>query len=59
MSDFGRGRQLSEQRKKQIAERMKSAFEKNFILTFNQSESSYEEEERLESPGQGGVVVLQ
>jgi GLPGLI family protein len=55
MSNFGDGRQLSEQQKKQIAERMKSALEKNFILTFNQSESSYKEEERLESPGgQGG-----
>ncbi|WP_194768469.1 GLPGLI family protein [Tamlana sp. I1] len=53
MSDFGGGR-LSEERKKQIAERMKSALEKTFILTFNQSESLYEEEAHLDAPGQGG-----
>lgn len=53
MSNFGGG-QLSEERKKQIQDRMKSALEKTFILTFNQSESVYKEEERLETPGQGG-----
>ncbi|MFI1744325.1 GLPGLI family protein [Thalassobellus sediminis] len=53
MSNFGGG-QLSEERKKQIADRMKSALEKTFILTFNQSESLYKEEEKLEAPGQGG-----
>ena len=53
MSNFGGG-QLSEERKKQIADRMKSALEKTFILTFNQSESSYKEEEKLETPTQGG-----
>ncbi|MFI1771955.1 GLPGLI family protein [Thalassobellus citreus] len=53
MSSFGGG-QLSEERKKQIADRMKSALEKTFILTFNQSESLYKEEEKLEAPGQGG-----
>tara|TARA_R110002050_G_scaffold184989_3_gene318791 strand:- start:23702 stop:24574 length:873 start_codon:yes stop_codon:yes gene_type:complete len=53
MSNFGDG-QLSEERKKQIADRMKSALEKTFILTFNQSESLYKEDEKLETPGQGG-----
>lgn len=53
MNSFGGG-QLSEERKKQIAERMKSGLEKTFILTFNQSESLYIEEERLEAPRQGG-----
>jgi GLPGLI family protein len=52
MSNFGGG-QLSEERKKQIQDRMKNALEKTFILTFNQSESLYKEEERLETPGQG------
>ncbi|WP_223548971.1 GLPGLI family protein [Aestuariivivens sp. NBU2969] len=52
MSNFGGG-QLSEERKKQIADRMKSALEKTFILNFNQSESLYKEEERLDAPGQG------
>ena len=53
MSNFG-GRQMNEDRKKQIAERMKSIFEKVYVLTFNKAESSYKEEEALEAPGQGG-----
>jgi len=53
MSSFGGG-QLSEERKKQMAERMKGALEKTYILIFNQSESLYKEEERLEAPKQGG-----
>ena len=52
MSNFGGG-QLSEERKKEIAGRMKSMLEKTFILTFNQSESIYKEEERLEAPSNG------
>ncbi|MEC3907650.1 GLPGLI family protein [Tamlana sp. 2201CG12-4] len=55
MSNFGGG-QMSEERKKQIAARMKSALEKNYILTFNQSESMYKEEEQLDTPRQGGGV---
>ncbi|MBE9490400.1 MAG: GLPGLI family protein [Bacteroidetes bacterium] len=53
MSNFG-GREMSEDMKKQIAERMKSAFEKTYVLTFNKTESIYKEEEKLEAPGQGG-----
>ncbi|NCP90773.1 MAG: GLPGLI family protein [Flavobacteriales bacterium] len=53
MSNFGGG-QLSEERKKQIADRMKSALEKTYILTFNHTESIYKEEEKLEAPSQGG-----
>lgn len=45
---------MPEQRKKEIKSRMKSMLEKTFILNFNRSESTYEEEERLEAPGQGG-----
>jgi len=48
------GRQMSEQMKKQIAERMKSRLEKTYTLTFNKDESIYEEVEKLEAPGQGG-----
>ncbi len=33
---------------------MKSALEKSYILTFNQSESIYKEEEKLDAPSQGG-----
>jgi len=53
MSNFG-GRQMSEDMKKQIAGRMKSMFEKTYVLTFNKIESIYKEEEKLEAPGQGG-----
>ena len=53
MSNFGR-REMTEDQKKQIAESMKSMFEKTYILTFNKSESIYKEEEKLEAPGQGG-----
>lgn len=52
MSNFGRPG-MSEDMKKQIAERMKNMFEKTFVLTFNQSESLYKEEEKLETPGAG------
>ena len=53
MNNFG-GRQMSEEMKRQIAERMKSMFERNYVLTFNREESIYKEEEQLETPGQGG-----
>ena len=53
MSNFGGG-DMSEERRKQIAERMKSMLEKTYILTFNQSESMYKEEEKLDAPGGGG-----
>ncbi|RMB56663.1 GLPGLI family protein [Dokdonia sinensis] len=55
MSRFNRGgEQMTEQRKKQIAERMKNFLEKEFTLTFNKEESFYKEEEKLQAPGQGG-----
>ena len=50
---FG-GRQMSEEQKKQIAERMKSMFEKTYQLTFNKFESIYKEEDKLEAPDGGG-----
>lgn len=53
LDGFG-GRQMSEEQKKQIEERMKSMFEKTYKLTFNKSESIYKEEEKLETPGAGG-----
>jgi GLPGLI family protein len=52
MGNFG-GRQMSDQQKKQIAERMKNMFEKTFILTFNKEESIYKEEEKLDAPSGG------
>ena len=53
MSNFGGG-DMSEERKKEIASRMKSMLEKTFILIFNQSESFYKEEEKLDTPGGAG-----
>lgn len=48
------GDKMSPERKKMIMERMKSMFEKTFILTFNRTESTYKEEEKLGAPGSGG-----
>jgi GLPGLI family protein len=50
--NFG-GRQMTEDQKKRIAQRMKSFLEKTYVLHFNQTESSYKEEEKLGAPGQG------
>ena len=47
------GREMSAERKKQIQERMKSFLEKEYILTFNKTESVYKEDEKLEAPGSG------
>ncbi|MBD1261903.1 GLPGLI family protein [Maribacter polysiphoniae] len=48
--DFG-NRQIPEDRKKEIMERMKKANEKTYELVFNAKESLYEEDEKLEQPG--------
>jgi GLPGLI family protein len=53
IGNFGGG-QMSDQQKKQIAERMKSMLEKTYVLNFNRSESTYKEEEKLDAPGSGG-----
>ncbi|WP_290699687.1 GLPGLI family protein [Lacinutrix sp.] len=53
MDNFGGG-QLSPERKKAIMDRMKSMLEKTYILTFNKTESTYKEDEKLEAPGSGG-----
>jgi GLPGLI family protein len=39
---------------KMLEERMKKMFEKTFILNFDKSASIYKEEEKLDTPGQGG-----
>ncbi len=55
MSRFNRdGQQMSEQRKKQIMDRMKNFLEKEFTLSFTKNESFYKEEEALAAPGAGG-----
>jgi len=53
MGSWGNG-EMSEQRKKQIAERMKGMLEKTFILSFDKTASLYKEEEKLAAPGAGG-----
>ena len=53
MSRFGRGRQMNEQEKKQMEDRLKSMFEKTYVLTFNKEESIFIEEEKLAAPGAG------
>ena len=53
MSRFSNS-EMSEERKKKIAERMKSMLEKTYILTFNKTESTYKEEEKLAAPGRSG-----
>jgi GLPGLI family protein len=53
MSSFGGGGQLSEQQKKQRADRMRPYLERTYILTFNKEESIYAEDEKLEAPGSG------
>lgn len=54
MDAFAAGREMSEDMKKMIAERMKSSLEKTYILTFNNKESIYKEEEKLEAGSDNG-----
>ncbi|RZJ79723.1 MAG: GLPGLI family protein, partial [Chryseobacterium sp.] len=49
------GREITPEMQKMIAERMKKAFEKTFVLRFDKSASIYEEEEKLDAPGQNNV----
>lgn len=51
MTRFG---QMSEQQKKQIMARMKNFLEKTYTLNFNQSESSFKENVKLDAPGTSG-----
>lgn len=52
MGEWG-GREMSPDQRKRIEERMKSFLEKEYILTFNKTESIYKEDEKLEAPGSG------
>jgi GLPGLI family protein len=51
--NFG-GRQMTEDQKKRIADRMKGMLEKTFVLSFNKIESKYKEEVKLNAPGGRG-----
>jgi len=48
------GREMSPEQRKRIEARMKNFLEKEYVLTFNKSESIYKEEEKLSAPGAGG-----
>lgn len=50
---------MDDEIKKQMMESMRKSFEKSYILTFNKSESLFEEEKKLEAPtaNQGGVII--
>jgi len=58
MSRWGGGRQMNEAQKKQMLARMKPWLEKTYILTFNQEESMFKEDEKLAAPvgGRGPSV---
>ena len=49
MANIG-NRQMSVDQKKQIADRMRSMFEKTYVLTFDREASTYKEDEVLEAP---------
>jgi GLPGLI family protein len=51
---FEGNKDMTPDMQKMIEERMKKMFEKTFILNFSKTTSIYKEEEKLESPGQGG-----
>jgi len=54
LSSFGRGGgKMTEARKKQITERMKSILEKTFILSFDKTSSLYKEDAKLAAPTAG------
>jgi GLPGLI family protein len=51
---FEGNKDITPEMQARIEERMKKMFEKTFILNFDKSASIYKEEEKLETPGQGG-----
>ena len=56
-SEIGR-KDMDENMRKMIAERMKSYLEKTYILTFNGDESVYIEEEKLETGASSGRMAM-
>lgn len=55
------GRQLSEEQKRRIEQRLKSSLEKSYELVFDRTASLYSEEEKLDAPstqsGRGGFRI--
>lgn len=56
-SEIGR-KDMDENMRKMIAERMKDHLEKTYVLTFNEDESIYKEEEKLETESKGGMMNI-
>ncbi len=56
-SEIGR-KDMDENMRKMIAERMKQFLEKTYILTFNENESIYKEEEKLDTGNSGGMMSM-
>ncbi len=56
-SEIGR-KDMDENMRKMIAERMKTYLEKSYILTFNEKESVYIEEEKLETGASNGRMAM-
>jgi GLPGLI family protein len=56
MSDFKppSNRDITPEMQKQMQERMKKAMEKTYILHFDKAASTYEEEQKLDAPGDNG-----
>lgn len=55
---MGGNRDITPEMEKQFKERMKKALEKTIILTFNRTESTWLEEEKLDAPGQDGGMRM-
>jgi GLPGLI family protein len=51
---FDGNKNITPEMRKSIEEKMKSAFEKTFILNFDKTSSIYKEEEKIENGAQGG-----
>ncbi len=56
-SEIGR-KDMDENMRKMIADRMKNYLEKTYVLTFNGDESIYKEEEKLETDSRGGMMSM-
>lgn len=54
-SAMGGNREITPEMQKMIQDRMKAMFEKTFVLNFDRTASIYKEEEKLDTPGQGGM----
>ncbi len=52
------GQDMDETTKKMIIEKLKKSKEKNYILTFNNNESIYKEEEKLETGKPNSMIIV-